>query len=209
MMAFRPLSSIGTFCLLVATLVILPLTGCAPAKVEIPDKFVEYNLKDGTAAINYPEGWDAEGTGNRSRGMAYAIFRQGDMEIRLDASFSDSLASEGGMAQAMIGKMGGVESAIDLPPEQMIQEKNRAWFEEKFKKYEEDEGELIRIPLGNAYVSDFSGQKGWLKIKGMRAAIMARDRSVSFHAFCPASKWKDFGPIYRKMFEELKPGVQP
>ena len=209
-MVFRTPSSIGTFFLLVATLVIPTISGCSPTAVtvEVPDKFTEYNLKDGTAAINYPDGWDAKGNGSRSRGMAYALFTKGDWEIRLDASFADSLASGGGMAQGMIGEMGGVEEAMLLPPEQMIQEKNRAWFEEKFRDYEEEEGELIRIPLGNSYVSEFSGQKGWVKVKGIRAAIMARDRSVSFHAYCPASKWEDFGPIYRKMFEELKPGVQ-
>jgi hypothetical protein len=193
---------------LFVSLVILPIVGCAPAaKVEVPTEFTEYNLKDGTAAINYPTGWEAEGTGSRSRGRAYATFRQGDYEIRLDASFADSLASGGGAAQAMIGKMGGVDAPELLPPEEMIQKKNLSWFEEQFKAYEEDEGELIRIPLGNAFVNNFSGQRNWLKIKGMRAAIMARDRSVSFHAFCPASKWETFGPIFRKMFEELKPGV--
>ncbi len=184
------------------------LPGCAPAKIPVPDSFTEYNSQDGTFAINYPEGWDAEGTGNRSRGLAYAIFRKGPMEIRLDASFFDSLASGGGMGQALVGKVGGVEEAALLPPEQMIQEKNLAWFEEEFKDFKEDAGELVRIPLGAAYISEFSGQKGWLKVKGIRAAIMGRDRSISFHAYCPASKWENFGPIYRKMFDELKAGVE-
>lgn len=205
-MACSTLSS--KHCLLIAFLFVPLLSGCSPSAVAIPDKFTEYNSKDGTFAINYPEGWDAEGSGSRSRGNAYAKFTKGSSEIRMDASFFDSLASGGGMGQQLVGKMGGVDSAIDLPPEQMIQEKNRSWFEEEFVGYEEKEGESVRVPLGKAYLSEFSGKKGFTKVKGIRAAIMARDRTVSFHAYCAESQWEDFGPIYRKMFDELKAGVE-
>ena len=205
MMAFPTRFSIEKQCLLIALLASPIICGCGPATIKVPDKFTEYNSQDGTFAINYPEGWDAEGTGSRSRGMAYAIFSKGDMEIRLDASFFDSLAA-GGQAGQMI--VGGEEAFKQLPPEQMIQEKHLEWFEENFEKYEEDAGESLRIPLGASYVNEFSAQKGWIKVKGMRATTMGRDRSVTFHAFCPASKWKDFRPVFRKMFEELKAGVE-
>lgn len=208
-MAFPTRSTIGTTCLMVATLVVPLLSGCAPAKVAIPDKFTEYNSMDGTFAINYPDGWDVEGTGSRSRGKAYAIFTKGPMEIRLDASFFDSLASGSGTGQQIVGEMAGVDGGFNMLPEEMIQEKNLSWFEEHFEKFEDKEQELVKIPLGKACLNEFSGQKDWLKVKGMRASIMARDRTVSFHAYCPASKWDDFGPIFRKMFDELKMGKEP
>ena len=174
--------------------------GCGPgAPVEVPQSFKNWNSPDGTFALEYPEGWEADGKGNRSRGIAWALFTKRALRVRLDASFADSL---GVGAQGMNGDF------EVMPLEEALQKKYRSHFEERFRDFDEDEGEAKRFNLGPGFINKFSGKDGSIKTKGIRATIVARDRSVFFEAHCPESQWEDFEPVFERMLDGIKPGVE-
>lgn len=191
--------------LLISCFVVPTIVGCGSARVQVPEAFAKWNSKDGTFAMEYPENWDADGNGSRSRGIAWALFNDGPVRVRIDVSFADSLAIGG---QASRSNQFGDEFIEPVPPEDIIQEKHRSWFEENFSDFEEDEGESKRLQLGGARINRFSGKNGMVKTKGIRATIMTNDRSVSYVAQCPASYWEDFEPVFVRMLDGMSRGTE-
>ena len=120
------------------------LSGCgAPAKVEVPKSYVEYNSPDGVFALDYPEGWTADGNGNRTRGTAYANIKQPPIEIRIDATLGYELRA--GMLLAGGGDENSTEDPLNLTKEGVIHDSWRPDYEEKFGDYEEEPGILDSI----------------------------------------------------------------
>ena len=182
------------------TALFVSTVGCGPGEpVAVPKSYENWNSPDGTFTLEYPKGWDAEGNGNRSRGIAWALFTKRALRVRLDASFADSLG---------VGAQGMNEDFEIMPLEEALQKKYRSHFEERFRGFEEDEGESKRLQLGPAFINKFSGKAGGIKTKGIRATIIANDRTVYFEAHCPESQWEDFEPVFEKMLDGVKRGVE-
>ena len=184
--------------LLIAGVLVLS-SGCAPEMVSSPESYANFNSREGTFAMEYPEGWTADGNGNRSRGVAWAKFEKGPIEIRIDASFTDSLG-------------GDIPTDNDTPdelkPEALLQQHYLEYYQDKFSGYSQDEGETIRTSLGPTRMNKFTGSQGFSKIKGIRASIMGHDRGVTFLAHCPENQWETFEPVFDRMLRSMKVGRQ-
>ena len=181
--------------------------GCMPpAEVAVPQNYVEYNSPDGVFALDYPEGWEAEGNGNRTRGTAYANITQPPIKIRIDATLGFELKA--GMLLAGGGDETSTEGPLNLTKEGVIHDSWRPEYEEKYSGYEEEPGYSTRFKLGPARVNKFSGKQGYTKIKGIRATFSLLDRMLSFEATCPESQWPKFEPVFEKMLESFHRGVE-
>ena len=178
----------------------------APAEVAVPQNYVEYNSPDGVFALDYPEGWKAEGNGNRTRGTAYANITQAPIDIRIDATLGFELKA--GMLLAGGGDENSTEDPLSLTKEGVIHDSWRPEYEEKYGEYEEEPGYSTRFKLGPARVNKFSGKRGYTKIKGIRATFSLLDRMLSFEATCPESQWAKFEPVFEKMLESFRRGVE-
>lgn len=189
-------------------------TGCGPKTMEVPESYARWNSKDGSFAIDYPEGWEAEGTGNKGTGLAYAEFSKGPIEIRLDVSLADSLKGEmagggmfGGAGSAGV-KRPGDEEIASLSAPAVIQRSHLKHYKKEYPGYVEDEGELIQVPLGKTYVNVFAAKNGYRVVNGIRSTTLSRHRSVTFFAHCPEAHWETFQPVFWKMLEGMSLGVE-
>ena len=183
------------------------VAGCSgPAKVAVPKDYVEYNSPDGVFALDYPEGWEAEGNGNRTRGNAYANITQPPIEIRIEATLGFELRA--GLLLAGGGDENSTEDPLSLTKEGVIHDSWRPEYEEKFDDYEEEPGYSKRFRLGPARVNKFSAKRGYTKVKGIRATFSLLDRMLTFEATCPASQWPEFEPVFEKMLESFRRGVE-
>ena len=184
------------------------VAGCQPATVAVPDQFERWNSNDGSFAIEYPAGWEAKGSGNKSRGTAYARFENGAVKIRIDASFQDAVL--GDLADMGGGTMLGDEE-MDFT-ENREQKIHKFWlkhYQDKYNKFVEDEeGVASRVKLGANFTTRFSAVDGFAKLKGIRSTITSRDRGVTFFASCPEHQWKDFEPVFQRMLESMTLGVE-
>ena len=181
--------------------------GCGgPSKVEVPKNYVEYNSPDGIFALDYPEGWEAEGKGNRTRGNAYANIIQSPIEIHIKATLGYELKA--GMLLATGGDENSTEDPLSLTKEGVIHDSWRSEYQEKFGDYKEEPGYSKRFTLGPARVNKFSGKNGYTKIKGIRATFSLLDRMLKFDAICPESQWPEFEPVFEKMLESFKRGIE-
>lgn len=191
--------------------IILP--GCLPAGVETPETFSQWNSRDGSFALDYPEGWTKNGGGSRSSGLAWAEFSKGSYNVRIDANFADSMKAEafGSGGGVGAGLLGGNDEDIIIEvqtPEGAVQAFWKSSYEEKYTEYVEEPAESFRTKLGPTIMNKFSAKSGFAKIKGIRATTLSNDRSVTFFATCPEKKWEAFGPIYEEMLRGLKLGKE-
>ena len=186
--------------------------GCRRIEVKSPEAYKLWNSKCGSFALDYPEGWIAQGAGSKSSGNAYAEFKKGSYVARVDASFGDSVKGD---IMGMGGGMGGVpgmgmdaEMEEALSPEAQVHEFWLKHYQKKYKKYKEGEPESIRVPLGATRLAEFSAKIGFSNVRGIRATTMSQHRGVTFFAYCPAAQWEEFKPVYMHMLESMKRGVE-
>ena len=184
-----------------------PFVGCSgTTEVEVPQNYVEYNSPDGVFALDYPEGWKAEGNGNRSRGSAYANITQSPIEIRIEATMGYELKA--GVLLAAGGDENSTEGLL-LTKQGVIHDHWRPSYIEKYKGYEEEPGVSKKFNnFGPARINEFSGKRGFTKIKGVRATFLLLDRILSFEATCPESQWEKFKPVFEKMMDSFRRGVE-
>lgn len=180
-------------------------TGCSgPTEVEVPQKYVEYNSPDGVFALDYPEGWNAEGNGNRSRGDAWANITQPPIEIRIEATMGYELKA--GVLLAAGGDENSTEG-VNLTKQGVIHDHWRPSYIEKYSGYEEEPGVSKKFNnFGPARINEFSGKRGYTKIEGVRATFLLLDRILSFEATCPQSQSEKFKPVFEKMMESFRRG---
>lgn len=186
--------------------------GCLPAAVEAPESFTHWNSKDGSFAVDYPEGWTANGSGSRASGMAWAKFNSGSYSVEIEANFGDSIKAEGAMGAGGdlgLGLLAGEEGVPEfMTPVGAIQASWKSSYEEKYKDYVEEPGEEFKTKLGPTVMNKFSAKSGFKTIKGIRSTTLSNDRSVSFIAICPEKQWDIFGPIYEEMLRGMKLGFE-
>src|SRR5262245_51457164 len=77
------------------------LAGCGES-VQKPTAYKKWNAKDGLFAVEYPEGWKADGGGKQ--GIQWAEFSKGGCYITIDSNISGSaFADIAGSAAAGLG----------------------------------------------------------------------------------------------------------
>lgn len=186
-------------------LVLLPLAflvGCQQ-KVAVPNKFKHWNSGDGAFALDYPFGWLPQGGIDKNRGNSHVIFEKGGINIRVDASFQQSVMGD---------LLGGAFDTTGLPddaqPEAQLHAKNYEYYKENYTNYNELPAETIDIPIGSTRVAEFTATEGLSTIHGIRATTVTADKGVTFRAYAPESQWEDFKPVFYKLLEGMKRGVR-
>ena len=180
---------------------IVCLAGCG-GSVVIPSSYDNYNSKEGTFALDYPAGWEADGGGKR--GPVWAKFTSGSAQIRVNATTTASLIGD-------ISSGGGLGGDADpeFAPVQSAHEFNQMTAQEDFGGYKEDgPPQPFRCKLGDARISEFtaSGAFGGQQ-RGYRMTVLGRDKGVSVTCVCKDSDWAKLEPVYKKVLASVSRGV--
>jgi hypothetical protein len=185
--------------------------GCTES-VTAPTAYKKWNAKDGTFAVEYPDGWNAEGGGNM--GIQWAEFKKGSSVISIDTNVSGSVVADiaSSTDPGSIGEGGAIDSKIaekNAPAAKAHDfiklDANRF---EKFKNYKEEEPTVITPPLGEGRKSLFTASTGGRKIKGYRITIPARDKAIIVFAYGPEKDWGKLQGAYDKIFNGIELGME-
>jgi len=194
---------VGSLILVVCGLIYF--VGCGSAPVAAPTSYASYNSPGGTFALEYPEGWQANGGGKR--GLEWAKITSGPTGIHLDT----------GVAASLMGDIAGSLSGSDgqeLPPElEPIHEVHMAGLEAAQKEYsgykEVGEPAVLDVRLGPARTSEFTASTTFGGgLHGYRTTILGHDKSVHVVCFCPESDWKTLQPAFDHVLSTLKRGQE-
>lgn len=184
--------------------------GCGSAPVEAPTSYETWNAKDGTFQLEYPEGWEAKGGGQR--GIQWARINEGDAEIYVNVSTTDSLIGEiAGSPADVLGDALGEEPDPELSAARAVhdQNKDRVVEDAKYKEYQEEEiGTLFNPTLGEAYRTEFTAKKGMTKVKGIRASILGHDKGVTVVMHAKPKDYEKLKPAFIRILEGMKPGTR-
>jgi hypothetical protein len=181
---------------------LLLFTGCSEP-VTTPTKFARWNAKDGTFAIDYPEGWKADGGGKQ--GIQWAEFSKGSCVITVDTNLTTSLIGD----IASSGPGGAEDVPEELEPAAAAHEfmKDSA-VGDKFSGYKEEAAIKFGTGIGDARKSVFTGAKGLSgKVKGYRVTIPQSDKGLIIFAYGPAKHWEKLQPAYDKILEGIERGT--
>jgi len=192
----RPISAV---CVLFG---LLDVAGCGGA-VPAPTAFVPYNSPDGRFACDYPKGWEATGSGDKTDApYSWAKFSMGNAEIKVDADFAGSLF--GDIAKAS-GSMGGGNAEA---PTAKVHPLGVRHMKEEYSNYQEREAKAFQSKgIGEGRRSIFiADQTLGGKIFGYRATLLTGDRRITVVCSCPATNWKALKPAFEKVIESLRLG---
>jgi hypothetical protein len=193
---------------LAAAVTLLPL-GCG-APVKTPTSYAKWEPKsDAIFAIDYPEGWLADGNGKN--GVQWAEFKKSGCLIKCSTDQSSSLV--GDITQSANNMLGGGEGGLseeeleDLAPAAAAHQWNKDKAKEDYSKYKEEK-EMIAFKsgLGDARKSIFTGTIGGRSVKGYRATFLARDRGVTVICHCAAKDFERLQPAFDKVLESVRRG---
>jgi len=178
------------------------LLGCQQT-VEVPREFKNWNSSDGAFALEYPTAWSPQGGIDKELGSSWAKFEEGNVSIRVDASFTQSVLRE---------LMGTTRDTNKLPDESRFEarlhEYNLDFYKEHYRDYKEVNITTKKLPIGRARVAEFTATKGYGKLCGIRATAVTRDKGVTFRALVPESQWEDFKPVFYRMLNSMERGVK-
>jgi hypothetical protein len=197
-----------------ASVVLALLAGCGES-ITAPTAYKQWNAKDGTFAMEYPEGWNADGGGKS--GLQWAEFKKGSCVVTVDTNTSGSLVGDiAGSATAGFGTDGeqvDPKVAEELAPVAASHKFLKDTFagakiEEQFSNYKEEEPVAFKSSLGDGRKSAFTASKGMgQKVKGYRATVLSNDKSIIVFASCPQQHWAKLQPAYDKMLDSLALGT--
>jgi hypothetical protein len=178
--------------------------GCGSAPVPAPAAYTAFNSKPGTFALEYPEGWQAEGGGKR--GLEWAKFTSGPAEIKVDTGVGASLIGDIASSAA---KMGDGEETPEEAPVLVVHVAYAKDYEKNFSGYKETGQPVeIDINLGPARRSEFTAQGTFgSSLHGYRTTALTRDKGVFITCVCPESDWKTLEPAFDRVLMSLKRGV--
>ncbi len=197
-------------CLKLPCLVVVAgLIGCGGEPVKAPTGYLEWNAKDGTFRIDYPNDWEADGGGKQS--IQWARFKKGSAEIYVNVRFSESaLADVMGAGGGMMGVGGalGVDDS-DIPsPVAAVHAQKKDEVAEDYSNYSEEEAIAIRPSLGEGRKSEFSAAKTLGTVKGYRATIINKDRGITVLCTCSESDWPTLQPAFDKILDQMTRGTK-
>jgi hypothetical protein len=187
------------------------LTGCGET-VTAPTAFKKWNAKDGTFAVEYPDGWEADGGGKM--GIQWAEFKKGRCLVTIDTNVSGSLIAD--MANSANQGLGADGEPIDpaLAEQTAPARAAHEWIAkepsrfEKFSNYKEEEPTKITPPIGEGRKSLFTAKAGMGKVKGYRITIPAQNRALIIFAYAPEKDWSKLQGAYDKMFDGMTVGEE-
>jgi hypothetical protein len=197
--------------LVVGLILLGTIAGCSES-VTAPTSFQKWNAKDGTFALQYPDGWKADGGGKS--GIQWAEFSKGNCYITVDTNISGSAVADiAGSANAGFGGDDGQidpELAEKLAPARAAHDwiaKDPSRFE-KFKAYKEEEPTVIRPPVGEGRKSLFTASAGMgQKVKGYRITIPTNEKAIIVFAYGPEKDWSKLQEAYDKIFDGMEMGT--
>ncbi len=191
-------------------LVGLALCGCSQSPVAAPTGYKQWNAKDGTFLIEYPDDWEADGGGKR--GVQWATFKKGTAQIDVEVNRSDSIVGDilgagGGAAGMATGD--ATLDVEEIPPVAIIHmdESKRNAMEELFSDYGEKEALEITPPLGQGRKSEFRGKKGLSQMHGYRATIINGERGIIVICQCREDDWPKLQAAFDKILDGMEFGT--
>ena len=178
------------------------LLGCGSAPVAAPTNYTAYNSPGGTFALEYPDGWQADGGGKR--GLEWAKFGSGPAEIRVDTGVAGSLMGD------IAGSFGGAEGEVpmELEPVHEVHVAGLEAAEKEFSGYKEvGEPAELDVRLGPARRSEFTASSTFGSgLQGYRATILGKDKAVHVICVCPEGDWKTLQPAFDQVLSTLRRG---
>jgi hypothetical protein len=174
--------------------------GCGGA-VPAPTSFVTYHSPDGRFTCDYPKGWEATGSGNKTDApYSWAKFTKGNAEIKVDADFAGSLF--GDIAKASGAMFGGESEA----PVAKVHPQGVRQMKEDYSNYQEREAKAFQSKgMGEGRRSIFiADQMIGGKTFGYRATLLSGDRRITVICTCPATNWQALKRGFEKVIESLR-----
>lgn len=179
---------------------LLGVPGCGGA-VPAPTAFVSYNSPDGRFACDYPKGWEATGSGDKTDApYSWAKFTMGNAEIKVDADVAGSLFGD-------IAKASGAIAGDDAEaPAAKVHPLGVRHMKEEYNNYQEREAIAFRSKgIGEGRRSIFiADQTLGGKTFGYRATLLSNDRRITVVCSCPATNWKALKLAFEKVIESLR-----
>ena len=175
--------------------------GCGQPPLEAPTAFKEWNAKDGTFCIEYPDDWEPEGGGRN--GIQWAKFHKGSALIDVSVSFSESVVGD-----ILSTDGGGVATEEEaFAPVAVIHASKMKAMTDIYSNYREKEAVAIRPPLGDARKSEFQASKGLTPVHGYRVSILNNNRSITVICHCAEKDWKNLQTAFDRIVDALALGT--
>ncbi len=187
--------------LAMTALVAIGIVGCGSEPVPAPTSYSDYSGKEKVIVCQYPEGWEADGGGNRS--TFWAKFTKDTALIRIDTDLTGSLL--GTIDQvAGVAAMGDEFEGADRSPAGNMHEQSRFKMEEKYGSYEEQPGTTVRTELGDAWQTEFAAKDGFgRQLHGYRATVLGHDLRFTVVCCCNESDWDNLKSAFEKSIVSL------
>jgi hypothetical protein len=198
-MTIEPRRIACLFTILLSTAMLLALPGCGGGPVPAPTSYATYETKDGGFAVEYPEGWDADGGGKKN---SWAKFSKGTAEISLQTDLVGSLM--GDMGAGMGNKLGPPDPE-DYPVHK-VHVADKETVAQEYSDYKEQEPVEFQNAIGGpGRKSEFTAS-GTLSgpIHGYRATFLGRDKRFRVTLTCSESDWENLKPAFDKVLESFR-----
>jgi len=189
--------------LFVAAIGLAMVAGCGSEPVSAPTTYAAYNSPGGTFALEYPDGWEADGGGKR--GLEWAKFTSGPAQIRVDTGVAGSLMGD------IAGTLGGSEEGAMTPELEPVHDVHLAGLEAAEKEYsgyqEVGEPAVLDVRLGPARRSEFTASSTFGGgLHGYRVTMLGHDKSVHVACVCPESDWNTLQPAFDQVLSTFRRG---
>ncbi|MDZ7616292.1 MAG: hypothetical protein U1E05_04765 [Patescibacteria group bacterium] len=177
--------------------------GCG-GPVAAPTSFKNYQAKDQSFAIDYPETWEVKGGGQS--GFFSARFTSGNASIKVTADTVGSLL--GDIAGSQTGGMSGEnEIPEERKPIRVVHEMGKEAMAEEWSGYEEAEPESVQTAFGDARLAEFTGKSTFGgEFRGLRLTALGIDRRITVVCCCQESDSQNLRPAFDKAIASLNRG---
>jgi hypothetical protein len=182
-------------------LVALFAAGCG-GSVTAPTAYQNYNAKDQSFSIDYPEGWEA--TGGGQSGFYGARFSSGSASIKVTADMVGSAI--GDIAKSFSTVAGDTEDEEHKPIAQ-VHALGKTQMADEFGNYLESPAVPVRTAFGEARLAEFTGRTTFGdKMHGYRLTALSVDRRITVVCYCRDPDWTKLKPAFEKVYTSVKQG---
>jgi hypothetical protein len=194
--------------------------GCRPDAAKAPTGFMPYVGSDKSFACQSPNGWKRSESGANGI-MSSVAFTSGTAKVKITSDLQGSLMADmtrannaqaenlnGSLPEGMPEQV-AAQMPKPVPPVEKLHKAGKKSMEETFGDYEETAMTSFPCALGEARLSEFTGEAGILqggKTHGYRATILSGDRRVTVVCQCPESDWSTLKPAFGTILQSLSPG---
>jgi hypothetical protein len=183
--------------------------GCGEP-IKVPTSYAKWTPESAIFHIDYPEGWEADGSGKNQR--QWAEFKKSGCAIKCETNVTQSLIGDIGKSLNTLG--GGDEGLSQEEIEELAPAAQAHAFAKKADAVGKDYGsykeEKEAIPFqagtGDARKSVFTGSLMGRSVKGYRATLLTRDYGITVYCHCSAKDWEKMQPAFDKVLESVRSG---